>query len=262
MAATLALRARLPCARAETFGYPGPGMSEPPSKARGLTRRGLFRSIGTATLVAGCVKPEPQTQTPGDSPPALEGAFGATPTPLEFVLDGQPVEAQVEARTTLLELLRLELDQPSTKLVCDRGSCGACMVLVDGSPRNSCMLLAHDVAGAAVTTVAGLAAGEQLSALQLAFVEHDALQCGFCTSGMLISASALLERAHGLGVAATLTRDQVADALAGNLCRCGTYPHVIDAVLAVAHEREPGKRNGTELIPLQRVTRAPAKGAN
>lgn len=227
-------------------------MTEPP-KSRGLTRRGLFRSIGTATVVAGCIKQEPEPQTPeADASAAsdLEGAFGRSPAPLEFVLDGQPVKREVEARTTLLELLRLDLDATGTKLVCDRGACGACMVLVDQIPRNACMLLAHDVAGAEVTTVAGLGQGDRLSPLQYAFVEHDALQCGFCTSGMLISATALLERQQQ-GGGHRLEREQVADALAGNLCRCGTYPHVIDAVLAIANH-EPAKRHGTELIRVRK----------
>jgi len=215
-----------------------------------LTRRGLFRGLGTASIVAGCTKPDLNTQAPdGDAPdkPGVEGAFGLDPAPLEFVLDGEPVKREVEARTTLLELLRLDLDKTGAKLVCDRGSCGACMVLVDKVPRNACMLLAHDVAGAEVTTVAGLAQGERLSPLQYAFVEHDALQCGFCTSGMLISATALLDRTQGQ----KLERGQVADALAGNLCRCGTYPHVIDAVLAIANH-EPAKRSGTELIRVRK----------
>jgi xanthine dehydrogenase YagT iron-sulfur-binding subunit len=215
------------------------------NSSKGLTRRGLFRSIGTATIVAGCVKQDPPLATPdGSSTPSLEGSFGLTPAPLEFVLDGQPVRHEVEARTSLLELLRLDLDKTGTKLVCDRGSCGACMVLVDGVPRNSCMLLAHDVAGAEVTTVAGLGSSERLSPLQQAFVEHDALQCGFCTSGMLISSTALLEQQKS-----KLTREQVADALAGNLCRCGTYPHVIDAVLSVANN-EPVRRS--ELIRVRK----------
>src|SRR5690554_507353 len=187
-------------------------MSEPSSKPRGLTRRGLFRSIGTATLVAGCVKQDPPSQTPdGSSAPATEGAFGREPAALEFVLDGQPIKAEVEARTTLLELLRLDLDNTGTKVVCDRGSCGACMVLVDELPRNSCMLLAHDVAGATVTTVAGLAQGDALSPLQQAFIKHDALQCGFCTSGMLMSSHALLARQKAAG-GKPLTHAQVADA--------------------------------------------------
>ncbi len=227
-------------------------MAEPP-KSRGLTRRGLFRSIGTATIVAGCAKQDPQSEQPDANaapPSGVEGAFGQTPAPLEFVLDGQPVKREVEARTTLLELLRLDLDKTGTKVVCERGACGACMVLVDEVPRNACMLLAHDVAGAEVTTVAGLAAGDRLSPLQYAFVEHDAMQCGFCTSGMLISATALLDRQQAAG-GQKLDREQVSDALAGNLCRCGTYPHVIDAVLAIANH-EPAKRNGTELIRLRR----------
>lgn len=203
-------------------------MSERPTS---LTRRGLFRSIGTATLVAGCVKPDPSTQTPSSTEPDVDGAFGLEPAPLAFVLDGASVETKAEARTTLLELLRLDLDQTGSKLVCDRGACGACMVLVDGAARNSCMLLAHDVAGCEVTTVAGLGASGELSALQRAFVDHDALQCGFCTSGMLISSTALLRQRAG----ATLERHEVQHAIAGNLCRCGTYPHVVDAVLAVAN---------------------------
>lgn len=222
-------------------------MAEPTSKSRGLTRRGLFRSIGTATLVAGCVKQQTSVETPAEPTAEVvpDESFGLEPAPLEFVLDGQPVEREVEARTTLLELLRVDLDQTGAKQVCDRGACGACMVLVDQVPRNACMLLAHDVAGAEVTTVAGLAQGEQLSPLQQAFVEHDALQCGFCTSGMLISATALLERAGG-----QLTREQVAEGLAGNLCRCGTYPHVIDAVLAVANQT-PMRRS--ELIRVRKA---------
>ena len=231
-------------------------MSEPSSKPRGLTRRGLFRSIGTATIVAGCVKQDPPSQTPDNSlAPASDGAFGREPATLEFVLDGQPIKAEVEARTTLLELLRLDLDQSGTKVVCDRGACGACTVLVDKLPRNSCMLLAHDVAGAEVTTVAGLAQSDALSPLQQAFVEHDALQCGFCTSGMLMSSTALLDR-HRASGGKPLTREQVADAIAGNLCRCGTYPHVIDAVLSVANpESSKGfkPRHGTELIRVRKA---------
>ncbi|NVB38987.1 (2Fe-2S)-binding protein [Pseudenhygromyxa sp. WMMC2535] len=211
-------------------------MSKSPS--RGLTRRGLFRGIGTAgtaAALASC-KAQPETEAP-DQPqaaPSVEGAFGLEPAPLRFTLDGEVVETQAEARTTLLELLRLDLDATGPKLVCDRGACGACMVLVDGVARNSCMLLAHDVEGAEVTTVAGLSErgeGAELGALQAAFVEHDALQCGFCTSGMLISATALLRaRKDGPAIEAA----DVREAIAGNLCRCGTYPHVVAAVLSVA----------------------------
>ncbi len=199
-----------------------------------LTRRGLFRGVGTAALVSGCVK-RPETEDPGaggvveDATAPAE--IGPDPHSLRFSLNGEAKEVKVEPRTTLLEALRIDLDTTGPKVVCDRGACSACLVMVDGLPRNSCMMLAHDVAGRAVTTVEGLADGEDLSALQQAFIRHDALQCGFCTSGMLISCASLLRR-HPKGEA--LTAQSVKDAIAGNLCRCGTYPHVVAAVLDVA----------------------------
>ena len=201
-----------------------------------LTRRGLFRSVGTATLIGGCVT---RKGTGGEGGAVVDDAtapaeIGPDPTPLRFTLNGKPTEVSVEPRVTLLEALRLDLDTTGPKLVCDRGACSACLVLVDGQPRNSCMMLAHDVAGRQVVTSEGLAEGDELSALQQAFVRHDALQCGFCTSGMLISCAGLL-RNHPKGEA--LTADTVRDAISGNLCRCGTYPHVVAAVLDVAGSR-------------------------
>jgi xanthine dehydrogenase YagT iron-sulfur-binding subunit len=220
-------------------------MTEQPT----LTRRGLLRSLGTAAIVTGCVEPKPDPQTPDQPGPVEPDAFGFEPAALSFELDGRSVRVEAEARTTLLDLLRIDLDQTGTKLVCDRGSCGACMVLVDGLARNSCMLLAHDVAGCKVETVASLAPAGRLSPLQAAFVEHDALQCGFCTSGMLISATALLRRREAAAVSEPLGAEQVRDALAGNLCRCGTYPHVIEAVLAVAGS-PPGGFARSEILPV------------
>ena len=196
-----------------------------------LTRRGLFRSVGTAALVSGCVR-RAETEAPAGGPPVDDATapaeIGPDPVPLRFTLDGESVEVTVEPRVTLLDALRIDLDTTGPKEVCDRGSCSACLVLVDGTPRNACMMLAHDVAGREVTTVAGLGQDGRLSALQQAFVRHDALQCGFCTSGMLISCTALLRRTPA---GASLSAAEVDDAIAGNLCRCGTYPHVVAAVL-------------------------------
>ena len=201
-----------------------------------LTRRGLFRGVGTATLISGCVKRKDHEELDG---PVVDDAtapaeIGPDPTPLRFTLNGKPAQVSVEPRVTLLEALRLDLDTTGPKLVCDRGACSACLVLVDGQPRNSCMMLAHDVAGREVVTAEGLAKGDELSALQQAFVQHDALQCGFCTSGMLVSCAALLRNHSSGGSKEPLTADRVRDAIAGNLCRCGTYPHVVAAVLDVA----------------------------
>lgn len=199
-----------------------------------LTRRGLFRGVGTAALVSGCVR-RTETDSPEGGAPVADvtapAELGPDAVPLRFTLDGTEVEVAVEPRVTLLDALRIDLDSTGPKVVCDRGSCSACLVLVDGVPRNACMMLAHDVAGREVTTVAGLAEGEELSALQAAFVRHDALQCGFCTPGMLISCTALLRRTPD---PASLTTAEIDGAIAGNLCRCGTYPHVVAAVLDAA----------------------------
>jgi xanthine dehydrogenase YagT iron-sulfur-binding subunit len=181
--------------------------------------------------VAGCAKRQDGENAVapgvGDAAPGEIGPEGAA---LSFALNGRAVTLEAEPRTTLLDALRLDLQTTGPKLVCDRGACGACTVLVDGMPRNACMMLAHDVAGRSVTTVEGLAEGGSLSRLQRAFVEHDALQCGFCTSGMLISCTALLRRSKGKALQPT----DVEQAIAGNLCRCGTYPNIVSAVLDVA----------------------------
>ncbi len=197
-----------------------------------ITRRSLFRGIGSATVVAGCAsKPglEPAPAPGLTAPPPIDGvALGPGPAPLRFTLNGATQTVEVAPSTTLLDLLRHQLDVTGSKLVCDRGTCGACTVHVDGVPRPSCMTLAHDVADTQVTTVEGLAPSGKLSALQQAFVDHDALQCGYCTSGMLMSCQALLTRKGATDAAA------VERAISGNLCRCGTYPNIVAAVLSVA----------------------------
>ncbi len=199
-----------------------------------LTRRGLLRGAGTASVLASCTKPasDADSNAPVVTDANAPAEIGPDAATVAFTLDGKPTTVQVEPRVTLLEALRVDLDVTGPKVVCDRGACGACTVLVDGLPRNSCMMLAHDVAGANVTTVAGLGNGDELSALQAAFVRHDALQCGFCTSGMLTSCAALLRKTGSAG--SKLTAATVREAISGNLCRCGTYPHVVAAVLEVA----------------------------
>jgi len=200
-----------------------------------FTRRGLFRGLGTSTLLAGCAtQPTPAPVTAEDTPapaePPLAGtALGPGPAPLRFSLNGAPQTLEVAPSATLLEVLRHTLDLTGSKLVCDRGACGACTVLVDGVPRPSCMTLAHDIEDREVTTVEGLASAGKLSRLQQAFVEHDAMQCGYCTSGMLMSCQALLDRRNQRIDATT-----VKQAISGNLCRCGTYPNIVAAVLAAA----------------------------
>jgi xanthine dehydrogenase YagT iron-sulfur-binding subunit len=130
-----------------------------------------------------------------------------------------------DPRVTLLDLLRERLHLTGTKKGCDRGQCGACTVLVDGRRINSCLALAVSCDGAAVTTIEGLADGENLHPVQAAFIAHDGLQCGFCTPGQIMSAVALL------GEGAVLDAEQVREGMSGNLCRCGAYQGIVEAVL-------------------------------
>ncbi|MDE2334273.1 MAG: (2Fe-2S)-binding protein [Rhodospirillales bacterium] len=154
-----------------------------------------------------------------------------TKTAITVTVNGRPRHLELEARTTLAEVLRDGLGLTGTKIACDRGACAACTVWLNGRPVCSCMMLAIDADGQAVTTIEGLAQGEALHPVQEAFIEHDALQCGFCTPGMVMSSAALLERDPHPDAGA------VRDALAGHYCRCGTYPHVVAAVLAAAERK-------------------------
>ncbi len=145
-------------------------------------------------------------------------------------VNGTLYPVSVEPGTTLLVAVREAIGLTGTKEGCDDSECGACMMLLDGKPVNSCSYLALQAEGSEVTTVEGLANRGELSPLQAAFLDHGGVQCGFCTPGMLISATALLERQP------EPTEDEVRIALAGNLCRCTGYDGIVKAVLAVAHQ--------------------------
>jgi aerobic-type carbon monoxide dehydrogenase small subunit (CoxS/CutS family) len=144
--------------------------------------------------------------------------------PLQLTVNGADYQLEVEAGRTLLQLLRADVGLTGTKEGCDDSECGACMVLVGGRPVNSCCYLALQAAGQQVVTVEGLADGAELSALQRAFLEEGGVQCGFCTPGMLISATALLQANPDPD------EDQIRQALGGNLCRCTGYRKIVAAV--------------------------------
>jgi len=147
---------------------------------------------------------------------------------LRFVLNGKPVRAFVKPNLTLLDLLRHDFKLTGTKKGCDRGDCGTCTVLLDEKPVNSCLVLAPKVNGRKVTTIEGLGEPSRLDPLQESFVNFKAVQCGFCSPGMLLSAKALLnENPHP-------SREEVKRAISGNLCRCTGYTQIIDAILAAA----------------------------
>ncbi len=189
----------------------------------GFTRRDLVRGSLVGAIAASV----------GTKVEAAEAErVGPGPAPLELTVNGTAHRLSVEPRVTLVDALRERIGLTGTKVVCGRGACGACTVLLDGKTVCSCLVLAHEAAGKSITTIEGLAAADgRLTPLQEAFIAADALQCGFCTSGMILSCKALLEADP------KPTRQAIREAVAGNLCRCGTYNHVFDAV-----ERAAGLR--------------------
>lgn len=153
------------------------------------------------------------------------GMEGMTTQTLTMELNGEEVSVQVEPWAMLVEVLRDQLELTGTKVACGEGECGACTVLLDGQPVNSCLVPALKAQGREVMTVEGLAHLGELHPLQKAFVEHGAVQCGYCTPGMLMSAKALLDRNP------SPTEDEVRLAISGNLCRCTGYAKIVEAIL-------------------------------
>jgi xanthine dehydrogenase YagT iron-sulfur-binding subunit len=189
-------------------------------KSAGITAAGtLLDTAQTLAQDAARAAHEPQTLGPGAVPVALR-------------VNGRAHTVQVEPRDTLAATLRDKLQLTGTKVICDRGACSGCTVWLDKKPALACMTLSVDVGGREVTTIEGLSTGEHLHPVQAAFVKHDAMQCGFCTPGMVMSCAALLERNPHPTLA------DVKTATSGNLCRCGTYPKVFAATLDAAENRE------------------------
>jgi xanthine dehydrogenase YagT iron-sulfur-binding subunit len=159
---------------------------------------------------------------------------------MHFNINGRSHDLAIDPRTSLLDLLREHLRLTGTKKGCDQGACGACTVLVDGVRINSCLALAVQYEERAITTVEGLSAEPELHPLQGAFIEHDGFQCGYCTSGQMCSAIGMVDEAkRGVPSALTgelcaeaidLTRDEMRERMSGNLCRCGAYNGIIDAI--------------------------------
>lgn len=147
---------------------------------------------------------------------------------LQIIVNGDAYQLLVDARRTLLDVIRDEIGLTGTKNGCGQGECGACTVLLDGEPVNSCLVLAHEADGCEVVTIEGLAGGDGLHPVQRAFVETGAIQCGFCTPGMVLSAKALLDRKPDP------SRQEILDGLKGNLCRCTGYVKIIEAVEAAS----------------------------
>jgi xanthine dehydrogenase YagT iron-sulfur-binding subunit len=154
--------------------------------------------------------------------------LGPDPVSITLCMNGTQRVLKAEPRMTLAEALRDPFGLTGTKIACNRGACSACTVWLDGTPVCACMTLAIEVGAREVTTIEGLAHGDTLHPVQQAFIDHDALQCGFCTPGMIMSCAALIEHHPDPST------DDVRAAISGHICRCGTYPHVIEATLAAA----------------------------
>jgi xanthine dehydrogenase YagT iron-sulfur-binding subunit len=199
----------------------------------GLSRRGFLKGAGItaagAAIAESGIAAFAETQAAEVGSPS-QTILGPDAVAIKLNVNGAEKPVNVEPRTTLAEALRVHLDLTGTKVVCDRGACSACTVWIDGTPKLSCMTLAIDAQGRQIRTIEGLANGETLHPVQEQFIQHDAMQCGFCTPGMIMSCAALLERNKNPTLA------DVKTAVSGNLCRCGTYPKVFDATLAAAKQ--------------------------
>jgi len=156
--------------------------------------------------------------------------------PISLRVNGESHDLTVAPWVTLLDLLRENLLLTGSKKGCDHGQCGACTVLIDGQRINSCLVLAVARDGAEITTIEGLALDGKLHPLQSAFVEYDALQCGYCTPGQICSAVGLLSEGHAK------KRDEIREQMSGNLCRCGAYTNIADAIESVMDQRAPAQR--------------------
>ena len=203
---------------------------------RGMTRR-TFVGTMAATGVVGAIRP-------GE----VESAERSGAARLALTINGRRRELTVDPRTTLLDLLRENLALTGTKKGCDHGQCGACTVLANGRRINACLTLALAHDGAEVVTIEGLEHDGVLHPVQQAFLEHDGFQCGYCTSGQICSAVALLDEARAGSASAvtsdvsragavSLTDDEIRERMSGNICRCGAYPGIVAAVRAASGRR-------------------------
>ena len=189
-----------------------------------VSRRGFLKGVGTGAATVAL------TGVPFVLPPEAMGVppAGVKEAVVEFKVNSSAYRLKVKSNWTLLDVLRKHIGLTGTKKGCNRASCGACTVIVDGKTAYACSLLAIEMGGKQILTVEGLAEGDKLHPIQQAFSEYAGYQCGFCTAGQMMSAKSLLDRNPKPG------REVVREAMAGNICRCGAYPKIIESVLGAA----------------------------
>jgi len=200
-------------------------------KGKGVSRRDFLKRVGAGSVGAAVISKGLLDAPGADAYPteAVQPAKGRSIVSLK--VNGKAYRVEVQHRQTLAEVLRDEIGLTGTRIGCDRGECGACTVIIDGRNMYSCSQLAVWMNGKEILTVEGLAKGDKLDPIQQAFIDHDGPQCGFCTSGQIMSGKALLMRNP------SPTEAQARRALSGNLCRCGNYNREVEAVLAAAKAR-------------------------
>jgi len=186
-----------------------------------VSRRDFLKSTGIVGIAASVITPIDADAQTGPA------AVGPGDVPVRLNVNGRVVDLRIEPRTTLLDALRMRADLTGSKRGCDRGACGACTMLVDGRPVYACSTLAIEVQGKQIRNVQGLATGDALHPVQQAFVDHDALMCGFCTPGFIMASVGLLEKNPNP------TPEQIKRGLDGNICRCGTFSRIMEAVSSV-----------------------------
>jgi xanthine dehydrogenase YagT iron-sulfur-binding subunit len=194
----------------------------------GVSRRSFMKSVGlsaAAAQITHAAQPTPDQANPDNAKPDNVKILGPDPIDITLSINAKKYSAKMDPATTLLMALRLHFGLTGAKEVCDRAACGACSVLLDGKLVTACMILAIDAVGSEVTTVEGLAKDGTLDPVQLNFVRHDGMQCGFCTPGFVMASRWLLDHTP------KPTLEQIRHALSGNICRCGTYPNIFNAVL-------------------------------
>jgi len=202
--------------------------------AEALSRRDFLKGAGVAvsgSLLAG-------EKSALGAPAGAGSVLGPGAVPITLRINGRVQKLNVEPRVTLLDALRNHLDLTGAKKVCDRATCGACTVIIDGKAVYSCAMLAVEAQGHDIVTVEGLGTEEKLHPVMAAFVEHDAQQCGFCTPGFVVACKAFLDKHRNP------TLEQVEKGLGGNLCRCGTYMGIRQAVLEAAKAMKGGQAHG------------------
>jgi xanthine dehydrogenase YagT iron-sulfur-binding subunit len=196
------------------------------SKSNEYTRRKFIKGVGTGLAASYAYSPgiaKITKKIEKETEDFIEGK-----QPLTLTVNDSKVKLMIRPETTLVELLRDHLELTGTKISCNQGECGSCTVLVNGKAVYSCHILALDVAGKNVVTVEGLMKGEELHPVQEAFIEHDGLQCGYCTPGQIMAAQAILMKNP------KPDKDEIIEGMSGNICRCAAYPNILKSVVAAA----------------------------